>query len=488
MAFLDKLKSGLKSVTDRVTGNYGKVTLELDKTRCLPGDPVTAKVHLESTGDLKISNIVLSLQGTERLSIRKQLDHRTSVEAAQSESTLNQDIVLEGSAFELKSGESKDFEHTLTLPADLLPSYKGKYLCHQVEVSVRVDVPWGVDLTAQQELSIPSRPPYAEQKGLLSVKTDRLQVNVEYGDSLTQGEKLSYTAAYQAFHEVQIRQVLLRARSVETFEARVRTVTQEQTQSGTTTAGDGASFSEHDSRGSGEGSSHGPDATEEVRTFHEELDRTEMVLWPSQILTPGSQAASMGSFAFPEEAGVTYFGKVGRHEMILELEVALSDGRTLKEEAKVAVCGSAGPAPEQPAASAGGYQVGPGTLTFKFGTPNPIPVKEPDLGWLHVRLFGEVVAQAQTTTAREDLDHRPEETVVKLKAILMQAATDAVGKSYATVAQAHHQPEVLEAAFLTTANQQLEALGFTLAELRSLQLDYPEELRKAIASRLNLQA
>lgn len=375
MAFFDKLKSGLKSVTDRVTGNYGKLTLELDKGLCLPGDPVKVKVHLESTGELKVTNVVLSLRGTERLSVRKQLDHRTSVEASDSEVSLTQDVVLEATAFELEAGQSRDFEHTFTLPVDLLPSYKGQHLTHQIEVSARADVPWGVDLTAQQDLNVPSRAPHGEHKGRLSVKTDRLLVNVDYHDYVPLGEKLSYTAVYQAQHEVQIRQVLLRARSVETFAARVRTVTQQPQQGGDPSqqgyqqgyqqdsqpggpqgfqvsfqSGQSPSFQAGPPQSPQQGydqnlnsrsghNSHGPDAHEETRTFHEERARTELVLWPSQTLTPGSQAASMGNFEMPAGGGVTYFGRNGSHEVILELEVSLSDGRIMKEETKVVVCG-----------------------------------------------------------------------------------------------------------------------------------------------------
>lgn len=80
MSFFEKLKSGIKNVQDRVTGDYGEVKIAVGESAFQPGDAVNVSVELSAKADLKVTRILLMLEGKEETRVREQLPSGESVE------------------------------------------------------------------------------------------------------------------------------------------------------------------------------------------------------------------------------------------------------------------------------------------------------------------------------------------------------------------------------------------------------------------------
>ena len=160
MSLFGKMKAGLKSVTNRVTGGYGELTLELDREDYYPGDVVKARAKLHANDELKVTKITANLQG--HISARyKGDDHNEDGEpikqsASYSDYSFKFDSDLCGETV-LQPEEEKEFEIEIPLPDDLPISIDGDNIKNSYLMRVSVDVPWGKDINQSKKVEVLAR-------------------------------------------------------------------------------------------------------------------------------------------------------------------------------------------------------------------------------------------------------------------------------------------------------------------------------------------
>lgn len=228
MGLFDKMKAGIKSVTNRVTGDYGQVTLELDQESYGPGDTIRGKIHVSATDDLKVTKIVVVGEGlaTARLSesddyelYDELYDDLTRRECSHSDRTFSNTTEV-ASEMELKAGESRDYDFAIPLPKDLPASFEGKYIKNSYNVRVNVDVPWGVDLNKSvpfQFYSTCSNDSYSAglQHGLLHANLSLSQT------AITPGTALPFVLKLEPRDQVTVESITAKLISVESVPGRV---------------------------------------------------------------------------------------------------------------------------------------------------------------------------------------------------------------------------------------------------------------------------
>lgn len=145
MSFFDKLKSGLQTAKERLTGGHGELKLTLDKAEAAPGETVTATVTLAATVDLSVNKVRLYVVGKEVREIQKDLDAEFRAQGRGSTRTAELMFPL-SAAFDLKEGARKRFKHEIVIPDNLQFSYKGPHVSHDYEVVATADFAWAVEL------------------------------------------------------------------------------------------------------------------------------------------------------------------------------------------------------------------------------------------------------------------------------------------------------------------------------------------------------
>ncbi len=153
MGFFD----GLKKLTDRVTGGYGKIELGVKSTDVAPGDTLGYRINIEATGDLKAKAVLLRLRGTEiaRMEIQVQDENgmsRTNTES-HTNTTYEQVFQVEGE-LDMKAGETKTIKGEITIPQECEPTYHGVITNHEWVLEADVDIPWGKDLKQSKDMRI----------------------------------------------------------------------------------------------------------------------------------------------------------------------------------------------------------------------------------------------------------------------------------------------------------------------------------------------
>lgn len=145
MSFFDKIKAGLQTAKNRVTGDYGKVTLTLDKETVEPGDKVAATIEVCANDQFKANKILIYVNGEERRELDEKINAEECGICAANESTLHLEISA-SKAFELEPGQSMTFHSEFEVPPNCQPTFHGKHITHKLTAEAVVDIPWGVGL------------------------------------------------------------------------------------------------------------------------------------------------------------------------------------------------------------------------------------------------------------------------------------------------------------------------------------------------------
>lgn len=157
MGFFDALKEGAKKMADRVTGGYGEIGFEIDKTQVSPGDVIKAAVKVTAKGELKAKRVVVRLRGVETCRVDMSYEDEQGFKRTDTQvftnNTKESEVELCG-ALEMKEGEVKTFEKEFPVPEDCQPTYYGPLTEHKWEIEADVDVPWGKDLKSAKEIMI----------------------------------------------------------------------------------------------------------------------------------------------------------------------------------------------------------------------------------------------------------------------------------------------------------------------------------------------
>lgn len=135
MGFFDKIKGAVKAVT----GGAAKVTMEVQPETASPGSTVGVKLEVTSTGgEVKSAGMFIDLRGTENLRVKKNASQQLTNDLVLSKSTFNQEFQI-APEFVLGADETKLFEGTFEIPADIQPSYSGVYSTHTWEIRGRME-------------------------------------------------------------------------------------------------------------------------------------------------------------------------------------------------------------------------------------------------------------------------------------------------------------------------------------------------------------
>lgn len=135
MGFLDKLKGAVNAVT----GGGAKVTLEFQPQTAFPGDAVLVKISTQSTGaEVKSKGIFIDVLGTEHVHIKHNAAIGVNQDLNVTKPSIEQSFQV-APEFVLAANETKLFEATVTLPANLQPSYQGPFARHEVQIRARVE-------------------------------------------------------------------------------------------------------------------------------------------------------------------------------------------------------------------------------------------------------------------------------------------------------------------------------------------------------------
>ena len=222
MSFLNRMKAGLKSVANRVTGGYGELTIELDKAGYRAGETLKARILLSATEELKVTNITVHAQGVASASYSEQLQDERGrpihTQCNYSDYTLKEESEICGE-MELAQGESKSFEYEVKLPESLPATYAGENIRNTYYLKVHVDIPWGVDLRETEEFEIQVTPRASESDEIRVQRRERLcgaELFLPSG-RVKPGEYLDYELLLKPRDSMEIKKVTIGLRSLETM-------------------------------------------------------------------------------------------------------------------------------------------------------------------------------------------------------------------------------------------------------------------------------
>src|SRR3990172_8139600 len=123
MGFLDKLKGAVNAVT----GGAAKVTMEFEPKAVYPGDVVRVKISATSAGgEVKSKGIFVDLMGSENVKLPKGTVQNHNEEIHAAKPTFQHEFQI-APALVLAAKETKLFEGTFTVPANVQPSYQGSF-------------------------------------------------------------------------------------------------------------------------------------------------------------------------------------------------------------------------------------------------------------------------------------------------------------------------------------------------------------------------
>ena len=199
MGLFDKVKSGLKGISDRVTGGYGEVALELHEGPVAPGEMVRSKLSVTAKGELKVDAIVLAIEGWESSEYDKpRLDEDAHERACVDKNrTVRAERRLEES-FELGEGETREFDVELEVPSDARMTYEGNKFKHEYKMTVQVDVPWGVDLCAEAPFKVFEKIPETPEKVTLEYADETMTATLTVDDCVEADSTLRYEIKWKS--------------------------------------------------------------------------------------------------------------------------------------------------------------------------------------------------------------------------------------------------------------------------------------------------
>lgn len=154
----------VRNTVDKVTGNSAKVSLESDAGSVQPGQTVNVRIAIKNgLAALEARSVLLEIEAIETIDLPRNANWanvvQDAVEAASTRaphqshakpsSTQNSAktwtaTVTVSPALTLAAGEEKSFKGTFRLPANVQPTYEGKYAKHAWRMRARLDV-FGTD-------------------------------------------------------------------------------------------------------------------------------------------------------------------------------------------------------------------------------------------------------------------------------------------------------------------------------------------------------
>lgn len=159
----------VRSTVDKVTGNSANVTLEADGQIVRPGQNVNVRIAIKNgLSTLEARALLLEIEAIEQINLPRHANFANIIEdvmeagnkrashspkpltTQNSDETFTSTITV-SPALTLAVGEEKKFQGTFRLPANVQPTYEGKYATHSWRMRARLDV-FGTD---------PSTPWYA---------------------------------------------------------------------------------------------------------------------------------------------------------------------------------------------------------------------------------------------------------------------------------------------------------------------------------------
>lgn len=140
MGLFDKVKS----MKDAMTGGAAKVFVQAEAPTF--GQPFTVTINASSTGgEVKFDRVYLKVRGIEVIDTHERVDfshegesHSKSVHIKKSATTFEQEFNVSPAGVITESGsESWTFE--VQLPANAMPSYRGRYAKHYYAIFAGLD-------------------------------------------------------------------------------------------------------------------------------------------------------------------------------------------------------------------------------------------------------------------------------------------------------------------------------------------------------------
>lgn len=161
MSLWSKITSGVKSVTDRVTGGYGKAVFEMSDQVVGPGQTIHAPVKIEATGELKATKVEVLLREYENCDYSSQREVKDPqgnswterVECKISQANTLQTVQISG-PLEMKNGDSQTLAADITVPGNSRYNVKTNHYELRYELELDVDVPWGVNLRDRRAVQV----------------------------------------------------------------------------------------------------------------------------------------------------------------------------------------------------------------------------------------------------------------------------------------------------------------------------------------------
>jgi hypothetical protein len=164
MGFFNKLKQGFS----QLTGGNGNLQMQLDKQQVERGGSVNISLTLNATGELKAKSVGVEITGTETVKMQVPVaavttsgtssgtfpsEQQTEEQTQDSQTYTNQQI-LDGAAFQMNVGESKQYTGVVQIPQGVQPTYKGVNAIHIWKIRAYADVPMGADISAESEIIV----------------------------------------------------------------------------------------------------------------------------------------------------------------------------------------------------------------------------------------------------------------------------------------------------------------------------------------------
>lgn len=154
----------VRSTVDKVTGNSANISLEADAGNVHPGQTVNVRIAVKNgLSALEARAVLLEIESIETIDLPRYANwvnvvedvaaisnkggaqqHRTKPAATQHSDKTWSATVTVSPALLLAAGEEKKFQGTFRLPADVQPTYSGKYAKHFWRMRARLDV-FGTD-------------------------------------------------------------------------------------------------------------------------------------------------------------------------------------------------------------------------------------------------------------------------------------------------------------------------------------------------------
>lgn len=135
MGFFDKLKGAMNAVT----GGAAKVSIEWSPPLAMPGEPITVRVTVASTGAaISSGGVFVDVAAHEQLNIPANTIQNVPAINHQKQ-TFSHTFQI-APAFKLGPGEMRQYDGQITLPMQAQPTYDGPFADHDWGMQGRVEM------------------------------------------------------------------------------------------------------------------------------------------------------------------------------------------------------------------------------------------------------------------------------------------------------------------------------------------------------------